>query len=203
MACLPRAQPRGRGRRWTEGAMAALVYSWRRYGPVLLGSLGFFAAVGVMVYKGPTPLRALVGLVYLGLLVAMAVRDLQTLRVPNRLVFPATVLVLATSGLLGWPAFVQAVGGWLLAGAVLLVVAVVGRGAMGFGDVKVGALCGAVVGLVGVIPMLAVAFVAGGVLAAILLVLRVRRPKDVVAFTPFLVGATILVLAYYPLYLWG
>jgi hypothetical protein len=60
-----------------------------------------------------------------------------------------------------------------------------------------------VVGLGGVVPMLAATFVAGGALAAVLLVLRVRRPKDVVAFTPFLVGATIFALAYYPLYLWG
>lgn len=177
--------------------------TWRRHGPAILGAVGFGAAAGVAALRAPDPLRALLGLSYLGLLVVMAVHDLRTLRVPNRLVFPATAFTLGTSVLLGPTAAFQAVGGWLAAGVILLVVAVLGRGAMGFGDVKVGALCGAVVGLGGTIPMLAATFVAGGALAAVLLALRVRRPKDVVAFTPFLVGATILVLAYYPLYLWG
>ncbi len=184
--------------------MGALSYAaWRRHGPLAAGGLGLAAAAGVAAYKAPDPVRAGLGLAYLGLLVLMAVYDLRTLRVPNRLVFPAMVFTLGTAALLGPTAALQAVGGWLLAGVILLGVAVAGRGAMGFGDVKVGAVCGAVVGLGGVVPMLAATFVAGGALAAVLLVLRVRRPKDVVAFTPFLVGATIFALAYYPLYLWG
>jgi Flp pilus assembly protein protease CpaA len=184
--------------------MGALSYAaWRRHGPLAAGGLGLAAAAGVAAYKAPDPVRAGLGLAYLGLLVLMAVYDLRTLRVPNRLVFPAMGFTLGTAALLGPTAAFQALGGWLLAGVILLGVAVAGRGAMGFGDVKVGAVCGAVVGLGGVVPMLAATFVAGGALAAVLLVLRVRRPKDVVAFTPFLVGATIFALAYYPLYLWG
>jgi hypothetical protein len=92
--------------------MGTLSYAgWRRHVPLAAGGLGLAAAAGVMVYKAPDPVRAGLGLAYLGLLVLMAVYDLRTL--------------------------------------------------------------------------------------------RVRRPKDVVAFTPFLVGATIFTLAYYRLYLWG
>lgn len=184
--------------------MAVLDYeTWRRHGPTLLGGLGFAAAAGMAAYKAPDPVRAGLGLTYLGLLLAMVVRDMRTLRVPNRLVFPAMGFTLGTAALLGPEAAIQALGGWLLAGVILFVVAVVGRGAMGFGDVKVGAICGAVVGLAGVVPMLAAAFVAGGAFAGVLLALRLRKPKDVVAFTPFLVGATLFTVAYYRLYLWG
>lgn len=184
--------------------MAVLSYAtWRRHGPTVLGGLGFAAAAGVAAYKGPDPVRAGLGLAYLGLLLVMAVQDMRTLRVPNRLVLPAMGFTLGTASLLGPGAAFQALGGWLLAGVILLVVAVVGRGAMGFGDVKVGAVCGAVVGLAGVVPMLAATFVVGGAFAGVLLALRFRKPKDVVAFTPFLVGATIFTLAYYRLYLWG
>ncbi len=184
--------------------MAVLSYATlRQHGPAVLGGLGFVAAAGIAAYKAPDPVRAGLGLAYVGLLLVMAVRDMRTLRVPNRLVFPAMGFTLGTAALLGPGAAFQALGGCFLAGFILFVVALLGRGAMGFGDVKVGAVCGAVVGLAGVVPMLAATFVAGGAFAGVMLALRLRKPKDVVAFTPFLVGATVFTLAYYRLYLWG
>ena len=85
----------------------------------------------------------------------------------------------------------------------MLLVALLGRGAMGMGDVKVGALCGIVVGLYGVAPMLIFAFIAGALVAAVLLISRVRRRSDTLAFTPFLCVGTLLAMALYPLYLWS
>lgn len=72
---------------------------------------------------------------------------------------------------------------------------------MGFGDVKVGCFCGIVVGLGGVLPMLFLAFLGGALVAGPLLALRIRKPKDVIAFAPFLAAASAFSISYFHLYL--
>ena len=120
--------------------------------------------------------------------------DLRTLRAPNVLVLPALALVLLGAIVLAGPAPREAALGAAVAFAILLLVAVVGRGAMGMGDVKYGAVCGGVVGAGAVLPMLAFTFAGGGVVALAVLALRLRGRKDVVAFTPFLFVGVIFTL---------
>ena len=133
-------------------------------------------------------------LAYLAALAAIAVVDLRTLRAPNVLVLPALALVLLGAIVLAGPAPREAALGAAVAFAILLLVAVVGRGAMGMGDVKYGAVCGGVVGAGAVLPMLAFTFAGGGVVALAVLALRLRGRKDVVAFTPFLFVGVVFTL---------
>ena len=133
-------------------------------------------------------------LAYLGVLGAIAVIDVRTLRAPNALVLPALVLVLAGAVVLAGPAPREAALGAGLAFGLLLLVATVGRGAMGMGDVKYGAVCGGVVGAGAVLPMLAFTFVSGAVVAVAVLGFRLRGRKDVVAFTPFLFAGVVFAL---------
>jgi prepilin signal peptidase PulO-like enzyme (type II secretory pathway) len=65
---------------------------------------------------------------------------------------------------------------------------------MGYGDVKVGYICGTIVGLSGVLPMLVATFVIGGLVAGLALLLRLRGRNDIAAFTPFLLGGTLFAL---------
>ena len=95
-----------------------------------------------------------------------------------------------------------ALAGGIAVFSIMLILALVGRGAMGFGDVKVGCFCGIAVGLRGVVPMLLITFLAGALLAVVLLLLHARKRKEVIAFTPFLAGATGFSMAYFHLYLW-
>ncbi len=73
---------------------------------------------------------------------------------------------------------------------VMFAIALVGRGAMGMGDVKYGCLVGCILGLrVGAVA-LASGFAFGAALAIPLLLLRLRSRKDSVPLSPFLtVGA--------------
>ncbi|MBM3926546.1 MAG: prepilin peptidase [SAR202 cluster bacterium] len=160
---------------------------------------GFFAATA----KDPGIYRSVLGLVYLDLLLFLAVYDIRTLRAPNRIVYPSLCLAAAASMTLGMGDAGEALLGGVAAFLTMFAIALAGRGAMGFGDVKVAALCGMAVGLKGVLPMLLVTFMTGGILAAVLLALRIRGRKDVVAFTPFMVGATAFCMFYQELYLWG
>jgi leader peptidase (prepilin peptidase) / N-methyltransferase len=112
--------------------------------------------------------------------------DLRTHRAPNRITYPATLLALAGSLTLGWESALSSLVGGLAAFGVFLVIALLGRGAMGYGDVKVAALAGVLVGIKGFLPLLLVTHLAGAIFAAAALGLRLRRRGDEAAFTPFL-----------------
>lgn len=140
---------------------------------------------------------------YVVALAAVAAIDVRQLRAPNRIVYPLLAGALLVSLTLPRADAVEALLGTLLAFGLLLAVALAGRGAMGFGDVKYGALCGAAVGLHGVLPMLAFTFVGGGLVAFMVLVLRVRQRSDVIAFTPFLFAGVLFSVAWSPSYLVG
>lgn len=130
-------------------------------------------------------------------LLVIAVIDLRTLRAPNRYVLAALALALgAALASRSGATLADAALGVLLAFVLLLVVALIGRGAMGFGDVKYGAACGALVGVGGVLPMLMVTFVGGALFAVVMLGSRLRSRRDVVAFTPFLLVGVVVTLAW-------
>lgn len=123
-------------------------------------------------------------------LAGIAAYDSLTLRAPNVVVYPAAVVASLAPASLGLAAWLDSLGGAGLAFMALVGAAALSRGAMGYGDAKVGYVAGAIVGLGGALPMLIATFVAGGFFAAVALTLGLRGRKDAVAFTPFiLIGA--------------
>jgi prepilin signal peptidase PulO-like enzyme (type II secretory pathway) len=68
---------------------------------------------------------------------------------------------------------------------------------MGWGDVKMAALIGLVTGFPLVFVALLLAVLAGGLVAGILLALRIKKRRQAIPFAPFLSLATIVTL------LWG
>ena len=86
-------------------------------------------------------------------------------------------------------AYLDALKGFLLGGGMLFVIYLFARGGFGAGDVKLGAMLGIMVGFTPVLVALQISFIVGGVVAAALLVLRLRRRRDVIPFGPFLAGA--------------
>jgi len=172
--------------------------------PILIGAAIFLVLAAAIAFsKGPDLIRGLLGLSEVAILAVVAVGDARTRRAPNRLVYPAILFAGLASLLLGGHDAVEALLGGVAAFLLLLVIALAGRGAMGLGDVKVGTLCGIVVGLHGVVAMLMWCFVAGAAVAAALLITRRRDRKGTVAFTPFLCLGTLAAMALNPLYLWG
>ena len=128
---------------------------------------------------------------FIVLLVLMAAIDLATLRVPNILVYSAIAFALFTTLLVHNDLFLDAlVGGAGLLGLMFLV-ALVGRGAMGMGDVKAGSFVGCCLGLKAGFMSLLFGFAAGGVFALVVLSLHLRRGKDIVPLTPFITAGAI------------
>jgi leader peptidase (prepilin peptidase)/N-methyltransferase len=128
---------------------------------------------------------------------AIAHYDLRTRRAPNRIVYPTAVMTVLVATLHGPESGALALAGGFASLFVLTILVIIGRGAMGFGDAKVGFICGAVVGPSGLLPMFLATFATGGVLAAILLAARVRGRKDSVAFTPFLLAGVLVALVFW------
>jgi len=91
-------------------------------------------------------------------------------------------------------AYLRVLAGIGLGFGVMLVIYIVFRGAMGEGDVKMGALMGAAVGYPQVLAAFFVAFVASGLVALGLMAFRGAGRKDAVPFGPFLAASVIAVL---------
>lgn len=137
-----------------------------------------------------------------GVLVALTLIDLEHQRLPNAIVYPS-VVVAAIWILVAWwlaDAFdpVGGVLGLLAYGGALLAVALVSRGGMGLGDVKLAGLVGLVVGAID-LPSVGVAagsaILLGG-LTGIVALLRGADRRTALPFGPMIaVGALVGVLA--------
>jgi leader peptidase (prepilin peptidase) / N-methyltransferase len=137
------------------------------------------------------------------LLLVVAVIDLQTFRIPNRLTYPLTptllVLLVVAALAEGVPAAaVRAVLGGVLAFAILLLMALINPRGMGMGDVKLAAFIGLGLGYLGWGHLwlgLFAGFFGGGLIAAVLLASGVRGRKDHIPFGPWLaLGAVVTLL---------
>jgi leader peptidase (prepilin peptidase) / N-methyltransferase len=136
--------------------------------------------------------------------ILLTITDLDTQLLPNRILLPATVVggVLLALGAIpdgDGAALVRAVAAGAAYFAVMLVLALVARGALGMGDVKFAFYLGMFTGYLGwwyvVIAGLG-GFLVGGVASILLLVMRRVTRKDSVPFGPFMAcGAVIAVVA--------
>lgn len=148
---------------------------------------------------------SLVAFLYLAAIsIALALIDIDTHRLPNRIVLPAYpvagVLLGASALLAGEPA---RLGTALAGGAILFglyfVMALVYPGGMGFGDVKLAGVLGLYLGWLGWGSLVVggfVAFLLGGLFALVLLVLGRANRKSNIPFGPWmLLGAWVGIFA--------
>ncbi len=151
---------------------------------------------------------------YCCLFVVLGVIDLEHKLILNKIIYPAAVVALIIDILLPQAGIldVSLSQPWVLAGligganglisgaigfAILLVPALISRRGMGWGDVKMAALIGLVVGFPLVFVALFMGIVLGGLVAVLLLLLKKKKRKEAIPFGPFLSLATIATL------LWG
>lgn len=164
------------------------------------GGAALFAAAELTVDGfGPALLAGFFATVFL----ALTFTDLERRLIPNRVVYPSILLAAAFSW--AWPdrSVAQAFGGGAAALVVTSVMYVLGRGAFGFGDVKMSTLMGLVVGFPAVlVGIFLAAFAAGGFVLP-LLILRVLHRRDYIAYGPFIaIGAVVALLWGQPIWDW-
>ena len=128
----------------------------------------------------------------------LTITDLERRLLPNRIVYPSILLAIAFCW--AWPN--SSAIGILAGGAIGIGIAVLiylfsllfGPEAFGMGDVKMIVLIGFVVGFPAVIVAVLLGTIAAGIVAAILVVTRIRGLRDYVAHGPFLALGAILAL---------
>jgi Flp pilus assembly protein protease CpaA len=113
----------------------------------------------------------------LGALALVVVLDLRIRIIPDVITLPGLAYALGLAAVAGWsPTVVEAGLGALVGGGVVLLVAIVSRGGMGGGDIKLMAMLGAALGWRGALVALALSQVVGAVIILGVLAVRRRRP---------------------------
>jgi leader peptidase (prepilin peptidase) / N-methyltransferase len=178
------------------GARIPLRVLWVELGCGLLTAFLFW-------YKGLTVEFAVITF-YSYIFIVIGLIDLQHKLILNKIVYPSLIIALIIS-----PFFIKTGSAYagiadhgiinaLIGGAVgfvfLLIPALVTRGGMGFGDVKMAALIGLTTGFGEVLVAVLGGIILGGIAAIILLALRIKKRKEAIPFGPFLSIATIVTL---------
>ncbi len=169
---------------WVElatAAILALLYWHYRLNPEL-GVMAFYACLFIVIF----------------------VIDLEHSLILNKVVYPAMVVALLFS-LYPWPWFSESIGmrvayaalGGAIGFVIFLLIALVSRGGMGWGDVKLAALIGLATGFPLVFVAIIMAAILGGIVAVALLVAKKRGRREMIPFGPFLALAAMVTL------LWG
>jgi prepilin signal peptidase PulO-like enzyme (type II secretory pathway) len=167
--------------------------------PLLYWHYGLSAELGIIAF-------------YCCLFIVLLVIDWEKGLILNRLVYPSMIAALLFSIflhgdikvfiLLGRivqlpPGIADAAIGGAVGFGLALLILVISRGGMGWGDVKMAALIGLVVGFPLVFSTLIMAAVLGGIVAVILLLLKKKKRKETIPFGPSLSVASIVTL------IWG
>ena len=140
---------------------------------------------------------------YACLFIIIFVIDLEHSLILNKVVYPGIVVAFLLS-LYPWPWFSESIGmraayaalGGAIGFGIFLLIAVVSRGGMGWGDVKLAALIGLATGFPMVFLAIIMAAILGGVVAVVLLATGRRGRREMIPFGPFLVVAAMVTLVW-------
>ncbi|MDD4876695.1 MAG: prepilin peptidase [Dehalococcoidales bacterium] len=175
--------------------------------PIVEGITGLLFAM--LSWKFGLSLELGISLFYASLLIIIFVIDLENQLVLDKITYPSMILALIFSFF--WPGMEELISfpteiidrllSSLAGGAIgLLAMAlpyVIYRRGMGFGDVKLGTLVGLMTGFPLVFVAILMSWIMGGIVAALLLALKVKSLKDPIPSATFLAISTMVTL------LWG
>ena len=160
---------------------------------VVAATAAVFALAG-WAYEGDALHLAIVA-AYAAVLIACTGTDVLAYRVPNVITYPAIVAAIVIGMLMPDADRSDVLFGGLLIGGTFFAMAVVTRGGMGMGDVKLAIFVGFALGLAFGIMALLITAIAGGAIAVVLLVTRVRDRRDPIPYAPFIsLGALYVIL---------
>jgi prepilin signal peptidase PulO-like enzyme (type II secretory pathway) len=114
---------------------------------------------------------------------------------PSRVAYPGEAATLLFNSFLPQPGIAQAAIGGGIGLVLFLLIVIVSRGGMGWGDVKMSALIGIITGYM--IPVaLFLAVILGGLVAVILLLFKLKKRKEGIPFGPYLALGVMITLLF-------
>jgi prepilin signal peptidase PulO-like enzyme (type II secretory pathway) len=171
--------------------------AWQVWGPPILAALLF----GAFAFRmGPTPVLLIKSL-WVAVLVQVIFFDAEHRLILDRVIVPAMVAALALSYFTPNLGLLASLLTGLGAGLLFLLLALAGSfffgaDALGFGDVKLVAFIGLVVGVhdEAIVSALFLGVLFAGVISLVLVALRVLKMKDGIPYGPFLSAGALVVL---------
>lgn len=133
---------------------------------------------------------------FAGLLIAAGAIDAAHYIIPDKLVLAGLAGAVVFGFWAGDTGFLSALAGGLAAGGLLLALAVLSRGGMGGGDIKLAAVGGLYLGWPLSLAGLFMAAFLGAVTGGILLLSGKKKRRDPIPFAPFLAAGFFLALAW-------
>ena len=164
-----------------------------------LGGAALFTT-SVAVFDDFVP--GIVGGVFATLTLTLTLPDFDRRLLPNRIVYPSIVLAIALSWV--WPhvsvpeVLLGGLAGLALGVGLLVASLPFGKGAFGMGDVKMIALIGFVVGPASLLVGIFVGSIVGGLIAATLIVARLKSRRDYMPHGPYLAMGAVIALFWGP-----
>jgi Flp pilus assembly protein protease CpaA len=171
-----------------HGAGISALISRRRSTAVAILALAA-CFIGLQLRRRGVSLPSLAVTPLLAALAAATVLDLTSRLVPDRLTLPSLAYALALGAILPMPGPIGAVLGAAVAGGLALLVAMLSRGGVGGGDVKLAAVVGASLGWGSALAVLALSQVLGLTIVLLVSLLRWRLAR-----APLPVGSIIATL---------
>lgn len=148
-------------------------------------------------YQFGFQLEVIVAWCFISILVTITISDLHTKLIPDKIVFTGMALLLMLRIFAHPLPYLDYVIGFFLGGGLFYLVAVVSKGGMGGGDIKLLAMIGLALGWKLTLITIVLSSVIGLVISGILIVLGIIKRKEPIAFGPFIAIAAMI--AYY----WG
>jgi leader peptidase (prepilin peptidase)/N-methyltransferase len=177
--------------------LSGLYLRRRRERAVVASLVVLFGLLAWHNYGDPAGL--IVSWCYAWFLITVLVIDLETRRVLNVMLLPAAVFALAAGLWLGRPSLPSMLAGAVVAFGLFWCLycighIVFGRGALGFGDVKLVAVIGLMTGYPNVLHALVIGVTLGGLAAIVLLATRRAGWTSTCAYAPYLAAGAMLAL---------
>ncbi len=151
------------------------------------------ASIYVLLYAYFPGLEFLLQAFFYSVLIVIFFIDLEHQIIPNRLVLVMLAFALVLQVVRPQLPWSSALLGALAGGGFLLLLAVVSKGGMGGGDIKLMTVLGFWFGWQSLLLLMFFSFVGGGLTGVFLLVTRLKGRKDPVPFGPFIVVAALVV----------
>jgi leader peptidase (prepilin peptidase)/N-methyltransferase len=165
---------------------------WQRYGPVVLAAVLY----GLFAWRLGPQWVLLIRSLWVAVLVQVIFFDFEHNLVLDRVLLPSAVAALPLSLVTPGLGIVPAVLTGLVTGLVFLAIAELGAlvfkaEAMGYGDVKLAAFLGLILGPRPTFNAVVVGVILAGVVAVALLALRIRGMRDSISYGPFLAAGAL------------
>jgi len=158
--------------------------------------IGTGALFGYLFWHYGLSIELAIASFYCCLFIILMVVDLEHQLILNKVTYPAMVVTLLISVFTPDPGIVNAAIGGGIGLGLFLLIALLSRGGMGWGDVKMAALIGLVTGYPLIFVALVLAIILGGLVAVILLLFKKKGRKEGIAYGPYLSLAAIATLLF-------